>query len=152
MTDASSKSEDLCTTRPDVPKLQRAVRLLLVDDDPVVLEALNLKLEADGFVCATATDGLEALAVLGQESIDIVILDLQMPNMSGYELIPEIRRDYPHVGLIVNSGEPEDEFRRLNLPIDAYLQKHAYSPELVTAAIEQATQRLRSLSEPACRR
>jgi CheY-like chemotaxis protein len=145
-------SNHLCTTMPDVPKLEPALRLLLVDDDPVVLEALHLKLETDGFVCVTATDGLGALAVLGQESIDIVILDLQMPNMSGYELIPEIRRDYPHVGLIVNSGEPEDEFRRLNLPIDAYLQKHAYSPKFLTAAIEQTTQRLRPLSGSPCRR
>jgi DNA-binding response OmpR family regulator len=80
----------------------------------VVLEALHLKLEADGFVCVTATDGLGALAVLGQESIDSVIRDLRAPNMSGYELIPKIRRDYPQVGLIVHSGEPEDEFRRLN--------------------------------------
>jgi CheY-like chemotaxis protein len=145
-------SEHLCTTRPDVPKLEHALRLLLVDDDPVVLEALHLKLGADGFVCVTATDGLGALAVLGQESIDIVILDLQMPNMSGYELIPKIRRDYPQVGLIVNSGEPEEEFRRLNLPIDAYLQKHAYSLEFLTTAIEQAMQRLRPFSRPACRR
>jgi CheY-like chemotaxis protein len=118
----------------------------------VVLDALHLKLEADGLVYVTATDGLGALAVLGQASIDIVIVDLQMPNMSGYELIPKIRRDYPHVGLIVNSGEPEDEFRRLNLPIDAYLQKHAYSPEFLTTAIEQAMQRLAPLRGPACRR
>jgi CheY-like chemotaxis protein len=68
-----------------------------------VLEALDLKLEADGFLCVTATDGLEALAVLDKGSIDIVVLDLRMPNMSGYELIPNIRRDHPQVGLIVNS-------------------------------------------------
>jgi CheY-like chemotaxis protein len=145
-------SEHLCTTRPDVPKLEHALRLLLVDDDPVVLGALHLKLGADGFVCVTATDGLGALAVLSQASIDIVILDLRMPNMSGYELIPKIRRDYPQVGLIVNSGEPEDDFRQLNLPIDAYLQKHAYSSEFLTTAIARAMQRIRPLRGPACRR
>jgi CheY-like chemotaxis protein len=133
MTDASSRSR------------KPAPRLLLVDDDPLVLEALHLKLEADGFICVTATDGLEALAVLGQESIDVVILDLRMPNMSGYELIPNIRRDYPQVGLIVNSAEPEDEFRRLSLPIDSYLQKHAYSPQSLTTAIEHTMQRTGAL-------
>jgi CheY-like chemotaxis protein len=157
MTDASSRlrgawdnermSKHLCTTGPDVPKLKPGLRLLLVDDDPLVLEALHLKLDADGFECVTATDGLGALAVLGQASIDIVILDLRMPNMSGYELIPKIRSDYPQVGLIVNSAEPEDEFRRLNLPIDAYLQKYAHSPEFLVTAIEQAMQRPRPLPD-----
>jgi CheY-like chemotaxis protein len=120
-------------------------RILLVDDDPTLLEALRLKVEADGSVCATATDGLEALKVLRQKLVDLVIVDLRMPNMSGYELIPKIRRKYPRVGVIVCSAEPEDDFRRLNLPVDAYLRKGAYSSKRLMTAIEQVMQRLRSL-------
>jgi CheY-like chemotaxis protein len=117
-----------------------APRILLVDDEPTVLDALRLTLEANGFVCCTATDGLEALKALRQMSVDVVISDLRMPNMSGFELLPNIRCQYPQVVVIVCSAEPEENLRSLHLPIDAYFQKGAYTSEQLVAAIESSMQ------------
>jgi CheY-like chemotaxis protein len=117
-----------------------APRILLVDDEPTVLDALRLTLEANGFVCCTATDGLEALNSLRQASVDVVISDLRMPNMSGFELLPNIRRHYPQVVVIVCSAEPVETLRSWNLPIDAYFQKGAYTSEQLVAAIQSAMQ------------
>jgi two-component system C4-dicarboxylate transport response regulator DctD len=127
-------SESIIESRNPVP------RILLVDDEPTVLDALRLTLEANGFVCCTATDGVEALKVLRQTSVDVVISDLRMPNMSGFELLPNIRCQYPHIGVIVSSSEPEENLRSLQMPIDAYFQKGAYTPEQLVAAIESAMQ------------
>jgi hypothetical protein len=65
--------------------------------------------------------------------------------MSGYELIPNIRRHYPQVGVIVNSAEPEDDFWRLNLPVDAYLRKGAYSLKLLNTVVVGVMRKLGSL-------
>jgi|SRR5580704_14364932 two-component system C4-dicarboxylate transport response regulator DctD len=126
--------ESFIVSRKPVP------RILLVDDEPTVLDALRLTLEANGFVCCTATDGLEALKALRQTSVDVVISDLRMPNMSGFELLPNIRCHYPQVGVIVCSAEPEEDLRSLHLPVDAYFRKGAYTPEQLVAAIESAMQ------------
>jgi two-component system response regulator FlrC len=82
-------------------------RILLVDDEPTVLDALRLTLEANGFACRSAADGLGALKALRQASFDAVISDLRMPNMSGFELLPIIRRRYPQIAVIVCSAELE---------------------------------------------
>jgi CheY-like chemotaxis protein len=115
-------------------------RILLVDDEPTVLGALNLTLEAHGYICWTATDGLEALEVLRQISVDVVISDLRMPNMSGFELLPTVRRRYPQIGLIVCSAEPEENIQSLHLPMEAYLSKGAYTSLQLVAAIEKVVQ------------
>src|ERR1700722_19991583 len=70
-----------------------------------------------------ATDGLEALKALRQTSVDVVISDLRMPNMSGFELLPNIRCHYPQVGVTVCSAEPEEDLRSLHLPVDSYFRK-----------------------------
>jgi CheY-like chemotaxis protein len=98
-------------------------RVLVVDDDAAVLEALSAILQANGFACRTAGNGFEALKALRITPPDIIISDLRMPQMSGFELLPIVRRRYPQITIIVMSAEPEESVRPLGLPIDAYLQK-----------------------------
>ena len=62
------------------------VRTLLVDDEPAILDVQRLMLEANGFFCEMATDGFEALGVLRKSPVDVVISDLMMPNILGFEL------------------------------------------------------------------
>jgi CheY-like chemotaxis protein len=112
-----------------------APRLLLVDDDPLALEAMRLTLEANGFMCHTAENGLEALTNLRQTLPDIVISDLRMPKMSGFELIPIIRRCYPQIPVIVSSAEPLYNSESELLPMSSYLQKGSYSSDELIATI-----------------
>lgn len=78
-------------------------RLLLVDDDPDILEALTLTLEEDHQV-ETARDGWEALERLVEGGIELVVLDLMMPRMSGMELVQALRARRIDVPIIVISA------------------------------------------------
>jgi CheY-like chemotaxis protein len=119
-------------------------RILLVDDEPAVLDVQRLALEMNGFVCSTAANGLEALKALCQASFDAVVSDIRMPSMSGFELLPIIRRHYPEVVVIVCSAEPEDKLESLDLLMDAYLQKGAYTSDGLVGTLERALQLHRS--------
>jgi len=68
------------------------VNILLVDDNSAVRTSLARLLEYDGHAVATVCDGLEALCVLENEPVDLVISDLVMPNMDGLELLRRLRR------------------------------------------------------------
>lgn len=66
-------------------------KVLTVDDSPTIRQALQIALEEAGYEVLEATDGVEALRTLEIESIDMVVTDLNMPNMNGVELIRAIR-------------------------------------------------------------
>lgn len=67
--------------------------LLIVDDEPNLLLALSVRLGAAGFVCETAEDGVEALTKLQAHRPDVLIVDLVMPKMDGYELCRRLKED-----------------------------------------------------------
>jgi CheY-like chemotaxis protein len=69
--------------------------ILLVDDEPTILQVVKTILETSGLVVLTAKDGSEALSVLDARLVDALLTDLRMPGMSGDELILEARRRYP---------------------------------------------------------
>jgi CheY-like chemotaxis protein len=114
-----------------------APRVLLVDDDPSVLDALRIILEANGFICRTAGDGIEALRDLPQAPPDIIISDLRMPKMSGFELLPILRQRFPQIAVIASSAEPISTVEASGLPMSAYFQKGAYTSEQLVAAIRE---------------
>ena len=67
--------------------------VLIVDDEPVNLKLLEAHLVPRGYDVREAHDGLEALKILGGEPIDIVLLDVMMPKMNGFEVLKKIRAD-----------------------------------------------------------
>src|SRR5437763_16764794 len=69
----------------------RGGRVLVVDDDPDVREAVETALELEGHKVMTATDGLAALKRLGQAEFDAVVLDVLMPNLDGFEVCGRLR-------------------------------------------------------------
>ena len=68
-------------------------RILVVDDEEFMREAIRLVLEREGYAVAVAVDGQEALEVLRERKPDLVITDITMPRMGGYELLTALRRD-----------------------------------------------------------
>jgi DNA-binding LytR/AlgR family response regulator len=67
------------------------LNVLVVDDDPSIVELIRLGLETDGMRVLSAGDGAEALDVLGRESIDVILLDIMMPKVDGWMALMEIR-------------------------------------------------------------
>ncbi|MGB8477272.1 MAG: response regulator [Acidobacteriaceae bacterium] len=102
-------------------------RILIVDDEPSLRELGKMLLSAQGYEVRGAEDGFEGLAALKQSLPDIIISDLVMPNMSGFEFLSVVRRRFPMIPVIVISGE----FSGLSVPesvlADAFFPKGGYS-------------------------
>ena len=80
------------------------VRVLAVDDESAACKFLTLILSPPAFHCTTACSGEEALVTLQRERFDAVISDLDMPGISGMELLTQVRRRYPHMAFLVTTG------------------------------------------------
>lgn len=84
--------------------LQTRLRLLLVDDEPTIRTSLSLLLGELGYDVRSAEDGFSALSEMREETPDILLSDLNMPGMSGFELISVVRRRFPAIPVVAMSG------------------------------------------------
>src|SRR5688572_22445154 len=83
--------------------------ILVVDDEPAIVRLVRAKLQADGYATLTASRGEEALAMLDDERPDLIILDLMMPGMDGYETLRRIRSNtqVPVMMLTARAGDAD---------------------------------------------
>jgi hypothetical protein len=98
-------------------------RVLIVDDEPLVLQASAAIVRSFGFTVRTAEDGFAALKILREVLPDIIISDLRMPNMSGFELLSIVRRRFPHIPTIGISAEFILATMPVGLLVDHFFQK-----------------------------
>src|SRR3954467_3282378 len=105
------------------------LRVLVVDDEPVILPAMRAILETQNWNVRTAEDGFEGLRLLRETAPDLIISDLRMPNMSGFEFLAVVRRRFPHIPVIAISGEFLLDGMRPGLLVDAFLLKGGYTPD-----------------------
>ncbi|WP_041230778.1 response regulator transcription factor [Deinococcus peraridilitoris] len=114
--------------------------VLVVDDDPGILEVLRLYLEAEQHHVLEARDGLSALDLLAQA--DVAIFDWMLPHLSGIELTVRARELYPElpVMLLTARGEEEDRLHGLNTGADDYVSK-PFSPREVVARVHALLRR-----------
>ena len=98
-------------------------RVLLVDDEPLIRKVITSYLVAAGYVVRAAVDGLDALQKLRAGVPDLIISDLQMPRMSGVELLNIVRQRFPHIPVIaITAGSIPDDMPQ-GLKPDAYYHK-----------------------------
>jgi two-component system alkaline phosphatase synthesis response regulator PhoP len=111
-----------------------SAKILVVDDDPDVLEAIGIVLEANGYAVTTARDGVDGLSKLKEERPDLMILDLLMPRLDGFGVCKELKdprwAKYAHMPIIILSSVREEASRRryeletgLQLDVDDYVEK-----------------------------
>jgi CheY-like chemotaxis protein len=101
-------------------------RLLFVDDEPAMREVASAVLAEQGYEVITAEDGLDALRLLADPLPDLVISDLGMPRMSGFELLKVVRERFPLVPVIAVSGECEGNEPPAGVLADAFLSKGTF--------------------------
>jgi chemosensory pili system protein ChpA (sensor histidine kinase/response regulator) len=109
------------------PVQQQALRLLLVDDSVSVRKVVGKMLARAGYEVVTANDGQDAIDILRQQAFDVVLTDLEMPRVNGYELIEDLRRRYnndtlPIVVMTTRAGEKHMNLA-LELGANNYLTK-----------------------------
>lgn len=112
-------------------------RILVVDDEPIILETMSAVLESHGCVVRVAQDGFAGLKALRETLPDLIISDLRMPNMSGFEFLSIVRRRFPHIPIIAISGEFVMEGMPAGLLMDLFLQKGGYSQEDLATHIQR---------------
>jgi two-component system, OmpR family, response regulator len=106
--------------------------ILIVDDDPHIRELVRVFLQNEGFTIAEAADGLAALATLETLKAELVIVDVMMPNMDGWELCRELRASYDMPVLMLTAkGETAQKIKGFQLGADDYLVKPFEPLELV---------------------
>ncbi len=96
--------------------------MLIADDEPDVRLLLRLGLRHRAItVVGEASDGLAVLEACNQLEVDAIVLDLLMPRMNGFEVIPELQRDHPQIGIVAYTAVAGDfvrrEMARLNIPL-----------------------------------
>jgi len=125
-------------------------RILVVDDEPAIIKLLRSSLVAEGWDVLAATDGKKAIQIIEIEPIDLVVLDIMMPNMDGFEVCLQLReyRGYKEIAIIMLSalGKSEDKVRCLNLGADDYLTKPFEVDELI-ARVKSVLRRIRRTSD-----
>ncbi len=109
----------------EVPKQDTLPCVLLVDDEVDILDLYEMYLEGMPVRTARSLDGQEAVAVLDRIVVDMIVLDLKMPNMNGMELLSYVRKKFPDIPVIFVSGysERNDIVNMLNMGAFAFLAK-----------------------------
>jgi DNA-binding response OmpR family regulator len=111
--------------------------ILVVDDEPDLLENIGMALEAEGYRVLTALDGVQALAILEEQSVNLVLADIAMPKMNGYQLYERIRQNtrWTSIPFIFLSARRLDSDIRYGkeLGVDDYLIKPIHSADLLAA-------------------
>jgi len=122
-------------------------KILIVDDDPDILEALRMVLASQEYQVVTAQDGVEGLANLKAEKPDLMILDLLMPKMDGFAVCKELQdprwSKYRAIPILILTSVREEASRRryeletgLELDVDDYVEKPV-SPDILLQRVER---------------
>jgi two-component system alkaline phosphatase synthesis response regulator PhoP len=119
-----------------------AKKILLVEDEKIIRDLLQKKLEKEGYNVLVAQDGQEGLELMRKEKPDLILLDIVMPKKGGLEVMEEMAEDkeLKNIPVIVisNSGQPVELDRAKNLGAKDWLIKTEFDPqEVIDKAIKQ---------------
>ncbi|MEB3339380.1 response regulator transcription factor [Okeania sp.] len=125
-------------------------QLMLVDDDPNLILLVKDYLEFRGYQVTTAENGREALELLEEKIPDLIICDVMMPEMDGYTLVQEIRKnsvtECVPVLFLSAKGQSQDRVKGLNIGADVYIVK-PFEPEELVAQVESSLKQASRLSK-----
>jgi DNA-binding response OmpR family regulator len=120
--------------------VERKKRILVVDDDPVIVRAITINLHSVGYETITALDGADGLRKVVAEKPDLVILDIMMPEIDGFEVL-KVLKDNPetqHIPVIMLTAFPTDEnvTRSYGLDSDCFIPK-PFEPEVLLIVVQR---------------
>ena len=129
-------------------------KILVVDDDPDMRDAITIILESRGYQIVTAQDGVEGLANLKAERPDLMMLDLLMPKMDGFAVLKELQdarwAKYRDIPILILSSVREEASRRryeletaLTLEVDDYVEK-PIAPDVLLERVEKLLKKKKS--------
>jgi len=116
-------------------------KLLMIDDSPTVLKIMSLSLMSNGYTVRTAATGAAGLALARQETPDLIILDINLPDIGGLDLLVQLKADavLGKVPVLLLSGQDTHErvARGMELGARGFLAKHATSPKVMVQKLRE---------------
>lgn len=116
-------------------------KILIMEDEALILDLLSKKLTREGYEVFTARDGEEGLRIMKEISPDLVLSDVVMPKMGGFEVIEKMQEDKDlkkiSVIIISNSGQPVELGRARKLGVKDWLIKTEFNPQEVLAKVKK---------------
>ncbi len=120
-------------------------KILIIEDDFYISDMYRIKLESENFEAITADDGIRGIKMLEKQKPDVVLLDIVMPKMDGFNVLKMIRKnpslkEIPVI-LLTNLGQKENVKRGLELGADSYIIKAHFTPSEVVEKIKDVLRR-----------
>jgi DNA-binding response OmpR family regulator len=116
-------------------------KLLMIDDSPTVLKIMSMSLMANGYTVRTAATGAAGLALARQETPDLIILDINLPDVNGLELLAQFKTDavLGKVPVLLLSGQDtlERAAQGMQLGARGFLAKHSTSPKVMVQKLHE---------------
>lgn len=110
-------------------------KILIVDDEPNIVISLEFLMRREGFEVTVARDGEEALSAIAQEKPDLVLLDVMMPKLNGFEVCEKVKATPEHAGvsiiMLTAKGREAEVSKGLSLGADGYITKPFSTRDLV---------------------
>ena len=118
------------------------IKIAIIEDDPVISQMYRMKFEADGFEVQLANNGKRGVAMVESFTPDLILMDLQMPEMDGTEALTLIRKkdwgkDVPVI-ILTNLGQEESPKELKSLGIHSYIVKAELTPRQVVQRVKEA--------------
>lgn len=124
----------------------KKLQLLVVDDDPNICELIRLYGEKEGYKVTSVFNGVDGLQMFYDTIPDVVVLDIMLPKMDGWEICKEIRKSYPvPIIMLTGKGEVYDKIKGLEIGADDYVVK-PFDPNELYARIKAVLRRYNILN------
>ncbi|MCZ2258141.1 ATP-binding protein [Sporosarcina sp. G11-34] len=144
-----SIEEEFVLSTPNIALTKKSVKVLVADDEPVNLQVLMNQLTLEGYEVITASNGEEVLRIVAEQSIELLILDIMLPKMSGYEVCQRLRKNYSLMELpilmLTAKSQVHDKITSFEVGANDYLTKPCDKEELLSRV--KTLIRLRSLNQ-----
>ncbi len=117
-----------------------AKRILIIEDEPNIIESLTFLLEREGFEVACESDGGQAMAHVGRINPGLVILDLMLPNRSGFDILRDLKEleSGPKVLMLTAKGQFRDRQAAEEIGVDLFMTKPFANSEIIAAVKDLA--------------
>jgi len=116
-------------------------KILIIEDDPFLSEVYAAKFSQSGFVTEVAADGKKGMEKIKTEKPDLIILDIVLPKMDGFELLKKVKEDSTlkeiPVVLLTNLGQKNEVEKGLSLGADEYIIKAHFTPTAIVAKVKE---------------
>jgi DNA-binding response OmpR family regulator len=112
-------------------------KILLIEDDPFLVDIYSIKLKESGYDVIVAEEGEAGLKKIKEESPDLVLLDIVLPNFNGWEILRKVDTKNVKIVVLSNLGEKDEVEKGIKLGAVKYLVKAHYTPTEVVAEVKK---------------